>query len=242
MTADKMTLTTAGHTNTGGRWVSTQILRGTRIRAIDQALAKMDDALVVASDAQRRLETARTALERFDDNAMAEAIVAGAVGEKFDAAASRARKVEATQAVEDLELELAAARSAVDSARGSYMTALGANVDKLRQSARDEALLAMQEMTVAQDALAKAATRLGAAMPIVSSAGELAVGMAPTIRAPRTAADNINDGGHPASHAAEASASVETAMEWLARWIARADEEAEARKAASKAEAKGEAA
>lgn len=238
MTADTMTLTNTGHTNTGGRWISTLVLRGSRIRAVDQALTKMEDALIVANEVQQRLKAARTVVERFDDNALAEAVVAGAVGEKFDAAASRARKVAAVQAVEDLELEVAVARSAVDTARSAYFAALGANVDKLRQSARAEAVLAMQEMTVAQDALAKASARLNAAMPIMSGAGSLAAGIAPTVTAPRTAADNINDGGHPGVHAASAGAGVETAMEWVARWIERADAEAEERKAASKAEAK----
>lgn len=238
MTADKMTLTYAGHMSAGGMWVTTHVLRGTRIRAVDEALAKMDNAHIVASDAQKRLEAARTTLERFDDNARAEAIVVGAVGERFDAAASRARKADAAQAVEDLDLEAVAARSALDSARSEYLVAMGTNVDKLRKSARDEAMLAMQEMTVARDALARAASRLGAVMPVMTSVSTIANGMTPIVTAPRTAADDINDGGHPAVHAED----VESAMSWLARWLERADIEAAERKAESKAAAKEKAA
>lgn len=238
---DLMSMETTGYNSIAGGWTRTLVLRGCRIRAIDQAIARMDAAHLDASAVQRRLDEARNVVERFDENARAEAIVAGAVGEKFDAAASRDRKAAAVEAVADLELEALAAWSAVDSARSAYLESLRTNVDKLRQSARDEAVLAMQEMTLARESLERAAARLGAALPVLSSAAELVNGMQPTMTAPRTAADNINDAGNPGVHAQGAEAQVDIAMSWLARWLERADLEAEARKAEAK-KAKTEAA
>lgn len=225
----------------GYGFTTTTIVRGSRVPAIEKAVAAFDKAHAADADLKRKLEAARTTVQRFDEIAQMEASSAGATGRKFDAAEVRTRKVAAVQALEDLELEAVASSSFLTSVRSDYMTALRENLEALRKAARDEAADCAVRLTTALELTNGTAERLGAVVTLLAGAGELANGMQPTLTAPRTSADNINDGGFPNVLASVAAGEIERSLGWLSRWTARADEEAEARKVeAKKAKAEAE--
>lgn len=214
---------------------TTILIRGTRVPAIEKAVVAFDKAHAADAEIKRKLEHARTAVQRFDEIAQVEAANAGAVGRKFDTAEMRSRKVATIQALEDLELEAVASSSFLTSVRGDYMNALRENLEALRKAARDDAADCALRLTTAYELTTGAAERLGGVVAVLSGATELANGMSiPTNAAPRTSEDGFDDSGYPNVLASVAAGEIERSLGWLARWIERADEQAEERKAEAK--------
>ncbi|WP_144833020.1 hypothetical protein [Microbacterium sp. BH-3-3-3] len=239
MTTTSMSIESVGYSAASGAgFTTTLVVRGTGVPAIEKALAAFDKALDADAEIKRKLASARTMLERFDELANAEAIIAGATGGKVDPAEVRSRKVAATQAVEDLELEAASTGSYLTTARSEYMAAVRENLEALRKAARDEAADCSLRLSTALEMTRNASARLDAVVSLFAGSAEIANGMAiPAHVAPKTAADDLNDGGYPNVIASLAADELEHSLGWLSRWITRADEQAAERKAAAKEKA-----
>ncbi|WZH35470.1 MAG: hypothetical protein PIR02_11860 [Microbacterium enclense] len=234
-----MTIDNVGYTPAQGYgYTRVALIRGSGVPAIEKARAAVVEALDAYDDVKRRRDSARVAVERFDELAQAEAIVAGAAGERFDVAASREKKATVTQALKDLELETLSASSFLSRSHADYQTALSENLDALRKVARDQATDCSLRLSTALEMTRGAQTRLDAALAVMAGASELAVGMpVPANAAPREASDDFDDSGYPNVLASVAAGELERSLGWLARWIARADEQAAERKAAIKSSA-----
>lgn len=218
-----------------------ELLVDTGVKAVDEATAMMIELHGLNSSAQRELAAARADLARLPDAARADALAAGRAGKTVDKKASKKRRADAADRVEDAELDLLASEARLDQADADYRAILGHHAPALEAKARTAAESAILEMTSSVSILRKAEPNLTAALAVLSGMPSI-VGRdyftpKPAL-ARRQPGDDFNDALSPIAHAQQAAGEIVLTIGYAQRVLddltADAAEAAAARRQAEK--------